>query len=75
LATVAFLRAVSQEHSERTLVAYEHWSSVRTAERASAYAAYRAALDWEEQASAVYADRVNHVVRELPGVRPNVAAA
>jgi hypothetical protein len=46
--------------------AYERWSSVRVAERELAFAAYRAALDWEEQASAVYEDRVNQVSRQLP---------
>jgi hypothetical protein len=46
--------------------AYERWSSVRVAERRLAFAAYQAALDWEEQASAIYADRLNQVVRELP---------
>jgi hypothetical protein len=45
--------------------AYERWSSMRSAEREMAFAAYGAALDWEEQASAVYADRINRVVREL----------
>jgi hypothetical protein len=55
--------------------AYKQWSSVKVAEKKSAFAAYTAALDWEEQASAVYEDRVNRVVRELRGVRPNVAAA
>jgi hypothetical protein len=55
--------------------AYERWSSMRVAERELAFAAYGAALDWEEQASAVYADRINLVVRELrrasrrPGAR------
>jgi hypothetical protein len=48
--------------------AYEHWSSVRVAERKLAFATYEAALDWEEQASAIYADRINQVARELPGV-------
>jgi hypothetical protein len=43
--------------------AYETWSSVRVAERASAFAEYRAALDREELASAVYADHVNSVAR------------
>ena len=47
--------------------AYERWSSVRVAERRLAFAAYQAALDWEEQASAVYEDRLNQVARELPG--------
>jgi hypothetical protein len=46
--------------------AYERWSSVRVAERKIAFAAYGAALDWEEQASAVYADRIDQVLREFP---------
>jgi hypothetical protein len=45
--------------------AYEHWSSVRVAERELAFAAYRAALDREDRASAVYADLVKSVEREL----------
>jgi hypothetical protein len=56
--------------------AYERWSSVRVAERELAFAAYRAALDREDRASAVYADLVRSVERELevrtpeqPGVR------
>ena len=49
--------------------AYERWSSVRVAERKLAYAAYGAALDFEERASAVYADRVSQAARELPGAR------
>jgi hypothetical protein len=46
--------------------AYERWSSVRVAERKMAFAAYGAALDWEERASAIYADRINQVAREVP---------
>ena len=45
--------------------AYERWSSVRVAERMHAFAAYGAALDWEEQASAVYEDRLNRVARQF----------
>jgi hypothetical protein len=45
--------------------AYERWSSVRLAERELAFAAYRAALDREDRASAVYADLVKSVEREL----------
>jgi hypothetical protein len=55
--------------------AYERWSSVRLAEREFAFAAYRAALDWEEQASVVYADRLERVARELPGAAAHAAAA
>ena len=45
--------------------AYERWSSVRLAERELAFAAYRAALDREDRASAVYAELVKSVEREL----------
>jgi hypothetical protein len=37
--------------------AYDQWSSVPVAERKLAFAVYRAALDLEEHASIVYADR------------------
>jgi hypothetical protein len=47
--------------------AYEHWSSVRVAERELAFAAYRAALDREDRASAVYAALVKSLERELEG--------
>lgn len=50
--------------------AYQRWSSVRVAERESAFAEYRAALDREEQTSAFYADRVNRVMRRFPGAVP-----
>jgi hypothetical protein len=39
--------------------AYERWLSVPIEERDLAFAAYRAALDREEQASAVYAKQLN----------------
>jgi hypothetical protein len=45
--------------------AYECWSNVALDERNVAFAAYRAALDREEQASAVYAERTRVVVDEL----------
>jgi hypothetical protein len=54
--------------------AYERWSSVRVAERESAFAEYQAALDWEEQASAIYADRVEVVTRQLHSPPSTVAA-
>jgi hypothetical protein len=47
--------------------AYERWSTVRVAERELAFAAYRSALDREDRASAVYADLVKSVERELEG--------
>jgi hypothetical protein len=49
--------------------AYEQWSTVRVAERELAFATYQAALDWEEQASRVYADRVSGVGRALADAR------
>lgn len=49
--------------------AYERWASVPVSERVLAFAAYGAALDWEEQASAVYANRINRIVRDSVGAR------
>ena len=45
--------------------AYERWLTVSVAERTLAFAAYRAALDREQQASSVYADRFELVARKL----------
>ena len=42
--------------------AYERWSSVPDADRALAFAAYRAALDREEHASRMYADHLDLVM-------------
>src|SRR3954451_25012155 len=51
--------------------AYERWLTVAVAERSLAFAAYRAALDREQQASSVYADRFEIVTRKLtPRPRP-----
>jgi hypothetical protein len=44
--------------------AYQRWLSVPVGERDLAFAAYRAALDREEQASAVYAEHTDRVARE-----------
>jgi hypothetical protein len=49
--------------------AYERWSNVTLDERNVAFAAYRAALDREEQASSVYAERTHLVVEELESSR------
>ncbi len=46
--------------------AYERWLSVPIEERNLAFAAYRAALDREEQASAVYAKHLNEVAHPAP---------
>ncbi len=45
--------------------AYQRWSSGSAADRDLAFAAYRAALDREQQASSIYADRSRRVEREL----------
>jgi hypothetical protein len=45
--------------------AYERWLTVAVAERSLAFAAYRAALDREQQASSVYTDRFEMVSRKL----------
>jgi hypothetical protein len=44
--------------------AYKRWSIGSDEEREPAFAAYRAALDREEQASVVYEHRVERVARE-----------
>lgn len=44
--------------------AYERWSDGPVEEREMAFAAYLAALEREEQASAVYADRLYEIERE-----------
>ena len=43
---------------------YERWAGGPVAEREMAFAAYLAALEREEQASAVYADRLYEIERE-----------
>ena len=49
--------------------AYERWLNVPVKERGLAFAAYRAALDREEHASAVYADRLDRVASDLVAPR------
>lgn len=44
--------------------AYERWADGPVADREMAFAAYLAALEREEQASAVYADRLYEIERE-----------
>jgi hypothetical protein len=46
--------------------AYERWLSVPIEQRDLAFAAYRAALDREEQASAVYAKHLNAITHPAP---------
>ena len=45
--------------------AYDRWSTASPDERSLAFVAYSAALDREEQASAVYAERTQLVANEL----------
>jgi hypothetical protein len=45
--------------------AYENWSDFPVHERELAFAAYRAALDREQAASAVYSDCIEKVQREI----------
>jgi hypothetical protein len=54
--------------------AYEQWSSVPVAERKLAFAVYRAALDLEEHASAVYADRLRGASFERVATKPPTPA-
>ncbi len=49
--------------------AYARWSSVPLDDRNVAFAAYTAALDREEQASSVYAERTHLVADELTSRR------
>jgi hypothetical protein len=44
--------------------AYDLWASGSAEDRTLAFAAYRAALDREQQASSVYAARCNRIERE-----------
>jgi len=45
--------------------AYDRWREVPAEDRDLAFAAYQAALDREEQASVVYAARVERIVRDF----------
>lgn len=58
-----------REHCEAVRNAYAHWSSVSSGGKGSAFADYQFALDCEERASTVYADRVGAVARELARAR------
>jgi hypothetical protein len=55
-----------REESAILVRAYESWASGEAVDRDMAFAAYRSALDREQQASAVYSARVATVKRELP---------
>jgi hypothetical protein len=41
--------------------AYEHWATGLEEERESAFGGYQAALDREEQASAIFAERIDSI--------------
>jgi hypothetical protein len=46
--------------------AYDRWSSVPVGDRKLAFAVYQAALDLEEHASVVYAERIGGVTPPTP---------
>jgi hypothetical protein len=52
-----------REECVRLGAAYQRWLSVPVEERDLAFAAYRAALDREEQASAVYAKHLDEIAQ------------
>jgi hypothetical protein len=54
-----------REECAGLLQAYERWASVPATDRELAFAAYKAALDREQQASAVYSSRIDRVEREI----------
>ena len=62
-----------REECDALAEAYAGWESVAAADRELAFAAYQAALDREQLASAVYSDSVERVQREI--ARSNQAAA
>jgi hypothetical protein len=51
-----------REESAALEDAYWHWSSAPEPDRDLAFAAYKAALDREEQASIVYQNQLTHVL-------------
>jgi hypothetical protein len=62
------------DECETVASAYLRWSRARGRERASAFEAYRAALDLEEQASRVYAAHARRAPRELSSQPPHSTA-
>jgi hypothetical protein len=54
-----------REECAALVQAYERWASVPPTERDLAFAAYTAALDREQQATAVYSNRIERVEREI----------
>jgi hypothetical protein len=54
-----------REQSNAVRNTYELWSNAPVPQQGLAFEAFRAALDMEEHASLVYADRVNKIEREL----------
>jgi hypothetical protein len=59
-----------REECAALVQAYAWWGSGEVADREMAFAAYRAALDREQQASTVYSDRVATLQREIPQQAP-----
>jgi hypothetical protein len=59
-----------REECRALVEAYELWESGSSGDREIAFAAYRAALDREQQASLVYAERCDRVARDASRVGP-----
>jgi hypothetical protein len=59
-----------QEERAHVWDAYARWESAENGDASCAFSAYRAALDREEHASRVYAERVAHITVAAPGQEP-----
>jgi hypothetical protein len=55
-----------REECAAVRAAYQRWNDTAKDQRATAFAAYREALDREERASDVYAELVGRVARATP---------
>jgi hypothetical protein len=64
-----------RERCASVWAAYERWSRANAGERRSAFEDYNAAVELEEQASLLYAERVARVKRERRGTSEWVAAS
>jgi hypothetical protein len=62
-----------RESCEDVRAAYERWATCEPAHRDFAFERYRAALDWEERAAQVHADRTARVRAAPLGVRKRAA--
>ena len=62
-----------REESLALAGAYERWLHESARDRRLAFAAYRAALDREQQACSVYESRCDRIARELTSGRGRIA--